>query len=667
MTTSTRSAESASESGPDTLTSPRQVRLILIAGLVIANILVLVLSGYTLHRSRQFFELRAGTLTENIASAVDQNISRSIEKIDLALRSVGDELERQLAQGSIDESAMHAFLARQELRLPEAEAFRVAQADGLVILGKGLNKLDRASWADRDYFTFLRDHPEAGLQITKPIIGRVSKQLIIGFSRRYNFPDGRFAGVVAAPIALSHFSRILAQFNIGPNGSIILRDADLGLIDRFPPIPNKPAGQIGSSNVSSEFREIFDSGAQSLTYSTPHGADGFARLATFRRLTEARMVVIAALAQQDYLAGWKRELYRTLALAGSFLLLSLLLGYFLLRSLKQTESNRQQLRDGEAFVHDIINSMPEHVAVIDGHGKIIKVNLAWQSFSLINAGADSAQVSIGSNYLEICDKAEAMAVAEGLRALLDGSKEEFTLEYPCDSPTEEHWFILQAVPLRGSHKGAVLIHRDITERKQWEARQKVAKKQLKLQLAEISTLKNLLQEQAIRDPLTGLYNRRYLDETLSRDLSLAKRDGYPLTLVMLDLDHFKHVNDTYGHAAGDEVLKAVATILLEGARESDMICRYGGEEFLISLPGMSTEHALQRVETWRTKFAETPIHFGEFCIHLTLSAGIAGFPEHGSDADVLKSRADEAMYSSKHHGRNRVTCFASEAVAANKG
>jgi hypothetical protein len=108
-----------------------------------------------LYRRRQSYEERAKTLTKNIASAVDQNISRT--KIDFALRTVADELERQLAGKGIDESAMNAFLARQEQRLPETEAFLVAQADGQVILGKRVNKLDRANWVGRDHFTFLRE------------------------------------------------------------------------------------------------------------------------------------------------------------------------------------------------------------------------------------------------------------------------------------------------------------------------------------------------------------------------------------------------------------------------------------------------------------------------------------------------------------------------------
>lgn len=653
------------------MTSPRRVGVLVVAGLVVANLLVWILASDSLYRSRQFYELRAETQTKNIASAVDQNISRSIEKIDLALRILVNELEHRLEGKGIDESAMNAFLAQQEKLLPETEAFRVAQADGLVILGKGLNKLDGVSWADRDYFTFLRDHPDGGLQITKPIVGRVGKKYIIGFARRYNYPDGRFAGVVSAPIPVSYFSAILGKFDIGPNGSAILRGADVGLIARVPAILDKPAGQIGNSNVSKEFLKIYDSGEQTATFSTPRGADGFARLATFHRLPDARMVVIVALAKQDYIAGWNREVYRTLAMAICFLLLSLFLGFFLLRALKNIQRSRQQLSDSDAFVHDIINSMSEHVAVIDNHGKIIKVNEAWNRFASSNGGVDSA-VSIGANYLEICEttthpteRSEAIEVADGLKSILNGSQQEFKHEYACHSPTEERWFILDAVPLCGSQGGAVVIHQNITERRQLEVRQEVTKKQLEAQLTEISALQTLLQDQAIRDPLTGLHNRRYLDETLSRDLSMAKRGGYPLTVVMVDIDFFKRVNDTYGHAAGDEVIKALAEILEEDARESDMICRYGGEEFLVSLPKMSIENALQRAEKWRLKFADTQVRYGEFFIQSTLSAGVAGYPVHGTDAATLTAHADEALYSSKRKGRNRVTCFDPAASAVN--
>src|SRR5450830_1719345 len=236
--------------------STRRLRGLLISGLVGSNLLALGLSGYSLYLSRQQFELRAQVLSQNVASALDQNLSSSIEKIDLALRTVAHELERQLAAQGINEPAMNAFMHRQEERLPEVEAFRVANASGLVILGKGLNKSEHATWADRDYFLYHQSHTERTLQYRKPRVGRVAKRSIVNFSVRYNDPSGQFAGVISAPIAVDHFSQLLAQFDAGPHGTLVLRDADLGLVARFPAAPNQPYGQIGSNQVSQELRRL---------------------------------------------------------------------------------------------------------------------------------------------------------------------------------------------------------------------------------------------------------------------------------------------------------------------------------------------------------------------------------------------------------------------------
>ena len=161
----------------------------------------------------------------------------------------------------------------------------------------------------------------------------------------------------------------------------------------------------------------------------------------------------------------------------------------------------------------------------------------------------------------------------------------------------------------------------------------------------------------MHDPLTGIYNRRYLDETLPRELSRAKRDAAAVAVIMLDLDHFKRVNDEFSHAAGDEVLKLLAKLLKNGSRESDMICRYGGEEFVVIMPNMSAELALERVESWRRELQGTTVRFGDFNIQVTLSAGIADYPAHGDTPGLLLARADEALYRAKHEGRNRISVY----------
>ncbi|MDD5297816.1 MAG: ATP-binding protein [Rhodocyclaceae bacterium] len=323
------------------MTSSHHLRGLLIIGLIGANALVFALSGYSLYQGRKQHELRAEMLTQNIAGAVDQSVANSIEKIDLSLRMVADEMERQLAGKGLDERFMTALLERFEQRLPDVENLRVVDAEGLIILGSRVSRKDRISVADRDYFTHHRGHADGGLHISKPMVGRVLKKYLIPFVRRYNRPDGSFGGVVFATISEDHFTQLLSRFNLGRYGTVILRDADFGLITRIPAIPDQQAGKIGDKGVSPEFRKLVGTGATSATYYLTNSPDGFERVLSYRRLVGAPMMIIVGMASQDYLAGWRIEAWKTGTLAFSFLLLSVLMGSIQLRLLARSERREQ--------------------------------------------------------------------------------------------------------------------------------------------------------------------------------------------------------------------------------------------------------------------------------------------------------------------------------------
>lgn len=195
---------------------------------------------------------------------------------------------------------------------------------------------------------------------------------------------------------------------------------------------------------------------------------------------------------------------------------------------------------------------------------------------------------------------------------------------------------------------------DATEQHEMEESMRAINEHLMERLSEINTLQEQLRRQAMHDSLTGLFNRRYLDEMLDRELARAKREGPPLTVMMLDIDHFKKLNDTYGHQAGDEVLRALAEMLLKNSRAEDIPCRYGGEEFLLVLPNMGRHDAIARAEQWRREFEAMRIVFANVTMNSTVSIGIATFPEHGSNHQTLIESADKALYAAKHNGRNRV-------------
>lgn len=174
-----------------------------------------------------------------------------------------------------------------------------------------------------------------------------------------------------------------------------------------------------------------------------------------------------------------------------------------------------------------------------------------------------------------------------------------------------------------------------------------------LALASIQ-LREKLSDQSLRDSLTGLYNRRYAEETLLREIARAKREGSALSVVMLDLDHFKRFNDEFGHDAGDMALREAAAVLVESVRTSDVVSRVGGEEFLLLLPGASVEAALAKVEVIRRKMKLLELfHRGRRLPTLMFSAGIAGFPINGVTPDPLLRAADKALYEAKHAGRDQ--------------
>lgn len=178
-------------------------------------------------------------------------------------------------------------------------------------------------------------------------------------------------------------------------------------------------------------------------------------------------------------------------------------------------------------------------------------------------------------------------------------------------------------------------------------------------------LRDSLRNQAIRDGLTGLFNRRFFEEAAERELSRAKRHGRPLVFMMLDVDHFKRFNDTHGHDAGDYLLREVGQLLRRSVRQSDFACRYGGEEFVLILPESPLQEARQRADQIRQGFHALGLsHQGKVLGPVTVSIGIAAHPDHGSDRDVLIRCADEALYRAKNEGRDRVVIAPSAASRA---
>jgi len=185
-----------------------------------------------------------------------------------------------------------------------------------------------------------------------------------------------------------------------------------------------------------------------------------------------------------------------------------------------------------------------------------------------------------------------------------------------------------------------------------------------LTAALVATL-NRAHHLSMRDPLTGLFNRRYLDETMERELQRARREGAPIGAILLDLDHFKHLNDTFGHNAGDYVLERTGELLSHATRGSDIACRFGGEEFALILPGATLENTRKRAEAIRASFeALDLVYAGRRLAPLSLSAGVSALPPGAEQWISVLQEADKALYAAKEGGRNRVVAAAPAAPRA---
>jgi diguanylate cyclase (GGDEF)-like protein len=199
------------------------------------------------------------------------------------------------------------------------------------------------------------------------------------------------------------------------------------------------------------------------------------------------------------------------------------------------------------------------------------------------------------------------------------------------------------------------VERELSLRQQAEKQILQANLRLQEQINEIQKLQADLREQAIRDSLTGLFNRRYMEETFVQELARAHREKTSIGVILLDIDNFKIVNDTFGHEAGDSVLVALGKVLSGRLRASDNACRYGGEEFLLLLPGSNRASTLRRAEELRQTVEDMAVAYGGALLKITISLGVSVFPEDGREIDALIRHADNLLYLAKNSGRNRIS------------
>jgi len=345
-----------------------------------------------------------------------------------------------------------------------------------------------------------------------------------------------------------------------------------------------------------------------------------------------------------------------LLVAGVVVIVLVRLNLRLSREVKERRQIQDELRNSEQRFRTLIESAPLAMVTWDKQHRVTGWNrqaqelFGWSESEVL--GRDFLTFMIPEDASAQVGKIVEQAIERGIESRSVNSN------LTRDGRTiDVEWHNTIVPGIDGRPDSVLSLAQDVTERLRSQATLQEVNVKLKQRLDDIHELQAQLREQVMRDPLTGMYNRRYLDDALPGEISRAIREQTPLALMMMDIDHFKRVNDTHGHQTGDEVLRMLAEILRNEARRSDVACRYGGEEFVLLLPKMNLESARARAERWRHMFAEMDVTGEGGKFRCTLSVGIAVFPDHGNSAEDLLRNGDRALYLAKALGRNRVVTY----------
>lgn len=300
--------------------------------------------------------------------------------------------------------------------------------------------------------------------------------------------------------------------------------------------------------------------------------------------------------------------------------------------------------------HLLLEALLDPVLVIDPRGRVIEANPAALKLAGLQSGWQGTELG------------QWPVFGADLQQLLqahNGTEQDLPLTLT--SAARYYEVRVRAIRRATRHGPTLLGHmlyiRDVTQRHLSELKLAEALALSEERLRTISSLHEQLREQALCDPLTGLYNRRHLDETMQLQLQRCAVMGSGAAVLLLDIDHFKQINDRHGHAVGDQLLQTLAQLLLRNCRAGDTACRYGGDEFLLLLSEVTPDAALARAQQLRQDFAMQQLRVEGQSLSTTLSCGLALFPAHGTEPARLIQRADQALYQAKLHGRNAVVVF----------
>ncbi|QVM93841.1 GGDEF domain-containing protein [Pseudomonas entomophila] len=503
----------------------RDIHLVFLLLLVIAcSLASLTLWKVVASRERALEDINTHSL--NLTQALATYSEGIVKQSSMILLGLVERLETE-GSGVAQIERLSQLVSRQQPLMPQMSGVTIYDRDGRWLMSSNRPIPAGANSSDRAYFIHHRDDPSPEPFIGPPIRSRSNQEWVITVSRRFNGPDGEFAGVVAVTLGIENFLRLFGKIDVGQDGAIGLSHTDGSLLVRYPFREQDMGRNFSKSPIYAKYLVDQSVGTASFTSSL----DGVERLYAFRKSDRLPLLTTVALGKREALAAWRLEALLSLLVVAGLLALTGVIGWMLIRAIRRRITVQDQLREAQQ------------------------------------------QLLVSNQQLE---------------------------------------------------------------------------------------------RLAMNDALTGLANRRRFDETLALEARRAQRDDTSLALLMVDIDHFKRYNDTYGHPAGDACLQRVAQVLATCIRRpSDLLARYGGEEMAVILPNTDSGGAVTVAKQMLERLMQETIeHPGSPFGRVTVSIGASS--AFGAELDRWQSlldAADQALYCAKGAGRNRWHVGVCEGIA----
>jgi diguanylate cyclase (GGDEF)-like protein/PAS domain S-box-containing protein len=567
----------------------------------------------------------------NLARSLTQHAEDSFDLLDASIIGVVTRLE-------VDGPTPYTLATLQ--KVIEARKTGLKRINALIICDENGNWLASTgvkgpNLSTREYFLHHMQSDTHGAYMGHPVKSNTSGEWITTMSRRFNHHDGSFAGVVIATVSAEYFSRFYRQFDTGANSAIALERTD-GFVMARSPDDGTYAGRDISDRPLFRDPNLQSSGG---AYYFRSPLDGLQRLSFYKRSDRFPFLVLATVERDEVLAPWREAAIIRMSFVVVLIGLIAIVGLLLVRQMVARQGLMSTLAAREADFRLLAEESSDMVTRIGFDGQLIYVSPS--SARVVGWSPDQLT---GTPALAGVNADDLPAIDETVGALRRGDITDARVVYRTrHRDVQEVWIesTMRVTRKSGTNEidGVVAISRDVTQQKNAEQK---------------------LGALAIRDGLTGLANRGRFDERLQEEWARALREGTPLSLLMIDVDHFKKFNDQYGHPAGDACLRSVArTLRADARRPGDLAARYGGEEFVLLLPnteaagcklvGERVRQELRRLDIVHAMNPPTK--------RVTVSLGGATIwpnPEFAMETSSLVDAADRALYAAKDRGRDRL-------------